>query len=100
VLLIGDAFTMPEGLPYEDSYGAHLQSALAACLAQRPVQVINAGVTGYGPNEEGPQYHELAPLFRPDVTVYPCTSLSRGTGTRTGTGPRPTPSCDRCVRAA
>lgn len=61
---------MPEGLPYEDSYGAHLQSALAACLGQRPVQVINAGVTGYGPNEEGPQYHELAPLFRPDVTVY------------------------------
>ncbi len=70
VLLVGDAFTMPEGLPYEESYGVHLQAVLAKCLAPRPVQVINAGVTGYGPNEEGPQYHELAPLFRPDVTVY------------------------------
>jgi hypothetical protein len=70
VLLVGDAFTMPEGLPYERSYGALLEQKLKRCLAPRQVQVINAGVTGYGPAEQLPQLEELAPLLRPDVTLY------------------------------
>ncbi len=70
VLLVGDAFTMPEGVSYDQSYAARLQAVLSRCMAPRVVQVINAGVTGYGPNEQGPQFHELAPLFRPDVTLY------------------------------
>jgi hypothetical protein len=67
---MGDAFTMPEGLPYAQSYPALLQDALSKCMAPRPVQVINAGVTGYGPLEELPQLHELAPQFHPDVIVH------------------------------
>jgi peptidoglycan/LPS O-acetylase OafA/YrhL len=70
VLAMGDAFTMPEALPYEQSYPALLQTALSRCLAPRPVQVINAGVTGYGPLEELAQFKELGPLFTPDVVVH------------------------------
>ncbi len=70
VLTMGDAFTMPEALPYEESYPALLQTALSRCLAPRPVEVINAGVTGYGPLEELPQFRELGPLFTPNVVVH------------------------------
>jgi peptidoglycan/LPS O-acetylase OafA/YrhL len=70
VLTMGDAFTMPEALPYEQSYPALLETALARCLAPRPVEVINGGVTGYGPLEEIAQFRELGPLFTPDVVVH------------------------------
>jgi peptidoglycan/LPS O-acetylase OafA/YrhL len=70
VLVIGDAFTMPEGMSYDRAYPALLEGLLARCMAPRPVQVINAGVTGYGPREELPQLRELAPLLRPDVVAY------------------------------
>jgi hypothetical protein len=70
VLTVGDAFTMPEGVPYDQSYPALLQAALARCLAPRPVQVINGGVTGYGPLEELPQVRELSQQFAPDIVVH------------------------------
>lgn len=70
VLTTGDAFTMPEGLNYEQSFPALLDSALAQCLGPRQVQVINAGVTGYGPREEEPQFDELGAVFRPDIVVH------------------------------
>ncbi len=70
LLAVGDAFTMPEGLNYEYSYPALLQTALSRCATAAPVQVIDGGVTGYGPNEEGPEISELGPLFRPNVIVY------------------------------
>ena len=70
VLTTGDAFTMPEGLNYEQSFPALLDSALTRCLAPRPVQVINGGVTGYGPLEEEPQFDELGALYHPDIVVH------------------------------
>jgi peptidoglycan/LPS O-acetylase OafA/YrhL len=70
VLTTGDAFTMPEGLNYEQSFPALLDSALTRCLAPRAVQVINAGVTGYGPLEEEPQFGELGALYHPDIVVH------------------------------
>ena len=70
VLTTGDAFTMPEGLNVEQSFPALLDSALARCLTPRPVQVINAGVTGYGPREEEPQFNELGAIFHPDIVVH------------------------------
>ncbi|MEO8880728.1 MAG: acyltransferase [Gemmatimonadaceae bacterium] len=69
VYVAGDAFSMPEGVDYPRSYPALLGEALTRCLAPRPVQVIDGGVTGYGPNEERAQLHELAPRFRPNVIV-------------------------------
>jgi peptidoglycan/LPS O-acetylase OafA/YrhL len=70
VLVIGDAFSMPEGVEGERAYPALLEGRIRDCIAPRSVQVINGGVTGYGPVEEVVQLAELAPLFRPDVVVY------------------------------
>jgi peptidoglycan/LPS O-acetylase OafA/YrhL len=69
IFITGDAFTMPEGVSYDRSYPALLGAKLTACLAPRPVQVIDGGVTGYGPNEERAQLQQLAPRYRPDVIV-------------------------------
>ena len=60
---------MPEGVDYARSYPALLGEGLTRCLAPRPVQVIDGGVTGYGPNEERAQLQELAPRFRPNVII-------------------------------
>jgi len=65
VLTTGRRVHHAEGLNYEQSFPALLDSALAQCLAPRPVQVINAGVTGYGPREEEPQFDELGAMFPP-----------------------------------
>jgi len=69
VFVAGDAFSMPEGVDYDRSYPALLGEQLSSCLAPRQVQVIDGGVTGYGPNEERAQLQELAPQFRPNVIV-------------------------------
>lgn len=70
VLIIGDAFSMPEGMAYQCAYPALLEQKLKHCLGDRPVQVINAGVTGYGPVEQLPQLEELLPLYNPDIVIY------------------------------
>ena len=69
LFVAGDAFAMPEGLDYAQSFPAVLGARLQSCLGARRVQVIDGGVTGYGPNQERAQLAELAPRFRPDVIV-------------------------------
>ena len=69
VFVTGDAFSMPEGVNYDRSYPALLGAKLTSCLAPRPVQVIDGGVTGYGPNEERAELQQFAPRYRPDVIV-------------------------------
>jgi peptidoglycan/LPS O-acetylase OafA/YrhL len=70
ILTVGDAFTMPEGLPAASGWPALLGAQLRRCLAPRTVEVINAGVTGYGPAEEAPLVEELVPRYHPDVVLY------------------------------
>jgi peptidoglycan/LPS O-acetylase OafA/YrhL/lysophospholipase L1-like esterase len=66
ILIIGDAFSMPEGMGYERAYPQLLQQK----FDPGKVQVINAGVTGYGPVEELSQLSELVPLLKPDMVIY------------------------------
>lgn len=68
ILLLGDAFTMPEGAPYAQSYAAMLQSKLDRDAPR--IRIINAGITGYGPNESLPQMRELVPQLQADYVVY------------------------------
>ena len=68
VLVLGDAFAMPEGLNREAGFPALLQQHLQSCMGN-PVEVINGGVTGYGPPEELAQARELVPRFRPDAVI-------------------------------
>ena len=69
VLVLGDAFSMPEGVDTEQGYAARLEAALSSALAPRVVQVVNAGVTGYGPVEVRRTAAELLPRYTPDVVV-------------------------------
>jgi peptidoglycan/LPS O-acetylase OafA/YrhL len=70
VLVIGDAFSMPEGMEYPNAYPALLEKPLSERVPGRNIQVINAGVTGYGPAEQLPQLRELGPILKPDVVLY------------------------------
>jgi peptidoglycan/LPS O-acetylase OafA/YrhL len=70
VLIAGDAFSMPEGMGYQSAYPHLLEERLSVALSPTPVQVINGGVTGYGPNESLPQIAELVPVYRPDIVIY------------------------------
>jgi peptidoglycan/LPS O-acetylase OafA/YrhL len=70
ILVIGDAFTMPEGMVYNQAYPFLLQKMLSDVTKPERIEVINAGVTGYGPVEQLPQLRELVPLLKPDIVVY------------------------------
>jgi hypothetical protein len=61
---------MPEGIEYEYSYPALLEKRITEGLSNRFVQVINAGVKGYGPVEQWPKLRELGPILKPDVVIY------------------------------
>ena len=69
ILIVGNAFSMPEGLPRQRAYPALLEARLMACLGPGSVQVINGGVTGYSPTEKLPALKELASQYRPDVII-------------------------------
>jgi hypothetical protein len=69
ILIVGNAFTMPEGLPWRSAYPALIEARLGACLKPRVVQVINGGVTGYSPTEKLPALRELAQKYRPDIFI-------------------------------
>ena len=51
ILIIGDAFTMPEGMEFDKAYPELLQANLSEKNPTNEIRVFNCGVTGYGPNE-------------------------------------------------
>lgn len=69
VLIIGDAFSMPEGMDYAKSYSCLLEQKLRQSYPFLKVNVINAGVTGYGPNEEYAQLNKFIKIIEPDVVI-------------------------------
>jgi peptidoglycan/LPS O-acetylase OafA/YrhL len=69
VLILGNAFTMPEGLHWRRAYPALVEARLSECVGSNSVQVINAGVTGYSPTEKLPAARELASQYKPDVII-------------------------------
>ncbi len=70
ILVIGDAFSMPEGLDYEESYVCVLEEKLREAFPDENIMLINGGVTGYGPAEQYPQMKELIERFQPDMVLY------------------------------
>jgi hypothetical protein len=68
VIVYGDSFVEAETSPLEETYVAQLGAALARGLG-RPVEAVNAGVAGYGPDQEALRIEdELVPLA-PDLVV-------------------------------
>jgi lysophospholipase L1-like esterase len=69
VLCLGDSLTFGEGVLEQDAYPARLERLLAASMPGRPVEVINAGVQGYGTREEVAWYFLRGASLRPDVVT-------------------------------
>jgi len=69
ILILGDAFSMPEGLEYKNSYPYLLEQALRGAFPNYKIIVINAGVTGYGPNEEYAQAKKYFNIIKPDIVI-------------------------------
>ena len=69
ILIIGDAFTMPEGTEYENAYPELLQIQLRKIYPTKKIKVINAGVTGYGPNEMYGQLKKYIDKIKPDIYI-------------------------------
>jgi len=69
ILVIGDAFSMPEGLDYDSSYPYLLEQCLRKAYPGYTIRVINGGVTGYGPNEEYAQLKKYIAQVKPDIVL-------------------------------
>jgi len=69
ILIIGDAFSMPEGLDYKSSYPYLLEQQLRGKYTNLKINVINAGVTGYGPIEEYAQLKKYINIIKPDIVI-------------------------------
>jgi hypothetical protein len=73
VLAVGDSFTVGFGVEAEDAWPAQLETQLEAERTAK-VEVLNAGVSGYGMQQIRLTAEELIPRLEPDllvVGVYP-----------------------------
>ncbi len=68
VLVAGDAFTSGEGVGTSGAWPTLLQAELARRL-NRNVQVLNFGITGYGPDQEARVLREYVPRYKPDIVI-------------------------------
>lgn len=69
ILIIGDAFTMPEGMEYEKAYPELLREQISKKYPDREIIIFNAGVTGYGPNEMYAQLEKYIDTLKPDIFI-------------------------------
>jgi len=66
ILAVGDAFTSAEGVDTDQAWPRLLERELASTVR---VEVLNFGITGYGPNQYAAVIDAYAPAYRPDVLV-------------------------------
>lgn len=68
IMVYGDSFIASEGTPVRDTFVAQLRDMLAARMSRRP-QAINAGVPGYGPDQESLVMEDEIDSIRPDLMI-------------------------------
>jgi hypothetical protein len=68
LLLLGDSFTFGAANDYENTWGYLLEEAVAK--SEMEVDVVKAGVSGYGTVEVLRRLQELLPRYRPQAVVY------------------------------
>lgn len=64
ILVLGDSFTWGYGVEAEDRFTEKLPSLLSC-----PVEIINAGVTGYGTDQEYLYWNIVGHEFKPDLVL-------------------------------
>ncbi len=75
VLLLGDSLVFGAGVPFEETIGEYLESALGERFPDDPVQVMNWGIAGYGQEQERRllEYFD-APAYQPDLVIVVITA--------------------------
>jgi hypothetical protein len=68
VVVYGDSFVAAEALPRSESYVARLGERLAAAW-RTPVEALNAGVVGYGPDQASLRLEDELGVLAPDLVV-------------------------------
>jgi len=69
IAVLGDSFTLGEGVHDSDTYSAGLERALARKVRDRRVEVQNWGVGGYNTVQAASLFESLVLGFAPDVVV-------------------------------
>src|SRR5262245_9242525 len=68
IAVLGDSFTEAMHVPYEDTFCAVIERALASCpLGGQWAQVLDLGVSGYGTGQELLTLRQQAFRYEPDV---------------------------------
>ena len=65
IALVGDSFTMGDGVAVEDTYAHQLEERLAP-----HVEVLNLGVSGFDTRASVERFETVGVLFDPDLVVY------------------------------
>lgn len=75
ILLLGDSLVFGAGVPFEETIGEYLETALMDRFPDDPVQVMNWGIAGYGQEQERRllEYFD-APAYRPDLVIVVITA--------------------------
>jgi hypothetical protein len=76
VLSLGDSQTLGFGVLDHEAYPVQLQGLLAGRLQDRDVEVINAGVPGYGTVDELIWLREHGPDLQPDLIILQFLSVN------------------------
>ena len=68
VLVYGDSFIQGDFSRTEDTFTEQLRGRLAGILG-RSVEVVNAGVAGYGPDQELRRMEDELPVLKPNLVI-------------------------------
>jgi hypothetical protein len=69
ILTTGDAFTSAEGVDTAQAWPRLLEGELSRRKPERPVEVMNLAMTGYGPEQYAAVLRAFATTWRPDVVI-------------------------------
>ncbi|HEX3395881.1 MAG TPA: hypothetical protein VHS76_04205 [Steroidobacteraceae bacterium] len=68
VVVYGDSFIQGDFSPTHDTFTEQLRERLSA-TAGRNIEVVNAGVAGYGPDQELRRMEDELPVLRPNLVI-------------------------------
>ncbi len=71
IAVLGDSFTEAKQVELDETFAAVIERQLAGCPArdERPIEVLNFGVAGYGTTQELLMFETRARRFAPDLVV-------------------------------
>jgi hypothetical protein len=69
IMVYGDSNIFARFSNFEDAYTQRVQAKLTSMTAQS-IEVINAGVEGFGPDQSLLRFESEAAIYRPDIVVF------------------------------